>query len=73
MKFQSSFQDFLCARNDIALDVGHAVVVGSPILNGHHHQVKWHLHYLKQVNHSRTLITLKIFLHFNKDNTVEAT
>ena len=24
---QSSYQDFICARNDIALDVGHAVVI----------------------------------------------
>ena len=28
---QSSYQDFICARNDIALDVGHAVVISKDL------------------------------------------
>ena len=30
-KDQSSYQDFICARNDIALDIGHAVVITKDI------------------------------------------
>jgi prickle len=32
---QTSYQDFICARNDIALDIGHAIVIPRDVDNNH--------------------------------------
>jgi len=47
-KDQSSYQDFICARNDIALDIGHAVVISKDLNNSTNSHHRLHHNHAKE-------------------------